>query len=175
MSTTEQDKSHMMQDQMSINCPNLLGWKVSVFLTLRAVRLISYVWSAKRREPSPLAKMQVDPWGGCQHQYFQPHVPALVVLFRPANFSSYVMMTVKTVSLHQCTLHSCEKSMWEAVTESLLVWMQSSIFTSRLIYTTSLRTTFQRPVCWRRRLCFHSSLQHLTVSQRRAPGLSRLL
>lgn len=33
----------MMQDQMSINCPNLLGWKVSVFLTLRAVRLISYV------------------------------------------------------------------------------------------------------------------------------------
>lgn len=34
MSTTEQDKSHMMQDQMSINCPNLLGWKVTVFLTL---------------------------------------------------------------------------------------------------------------------------------------------
>lgn len=43
MSTTERDKSHMVQDQMSINCPNFWGWKVNVFLTLRAVRFISRV------------------------------------------------------------------------------------------------------------------------------------
>ena len=57
------------------------------------------------------------------------------------------------------------KSLREAATDTLLVWIQSFIFTSPLICMTSLGTTFQRPVCWRRCLCFHSSLQHLTVSQ----------
>lgn len=52
--------------------------------------------------------VQVDLGGSCQHQHFQPHAPALVVLFRPVNLSDCVMIMVKTLSQHKCALCSGE-------------------------------------------------------------------
>lgn len=160
MSTANRDKSYTVWEQRSINCADFKGWEVNAFLILRAVRLISCVWSARRREPLLKCRSihEVVVSSSISSPTFLLWWCSLDLLTCRA-----VSWWLQKVSLPQCTRH-CSRG--GKASKRLLRTSFSSECNPSFLLQHFIPLLLEQVFwdCNVEDVCFHSSLQHLFPS-----------